>query len=313
MEKPKVLDGEWISSKKVVNHKTRQVETRIKRQLIMEDGKVIADSGPQVTVRTKEDNWTEESENSAKKGLPIDVKSIESMVKSSSSCPSVPVKEDGIGVNKDDEDLVISEKIETKNTTREDKHERFQYHDESISELTGFDLHQKALVSPNDLITINYDVIHEEKDVDIDQLFNDNNKDLPPKGKLTHYSSKSHKVTDKEEVKEISKLGPDGEITKETVRTSHHEEISDDEEPEEKEIEKEKIETKKKIEKQIPVKSKESSSSSREIIYSQDSPNPVTSIPSKVKPNNHHSLTHRRHLDDHPIYDIVGKADHTNK
>lgn len=322
MEKPPVADGEWISSKKVVNHKTRQVETRIQRQLIMEDGKVIADSGPQVTIRTKEDNWTEESENSAKKGIPIDVKSIESMVKSSKSSsspsPSIPIKTND--ETKNDKELIISEKIETKNTTREDKHERFQYHDESISELTGFDIHQKALVSPNDLITINCDVINVEKDVDIDQIFNGDNN-LPPKGKLTHFSSKSHKVTDKEEVKEISKLGPDGEITKETVRTSHHEEVSDDEQPEGKE--EEKSENKSNIEDKVAEISKKSSSSSSpssKITYSQNATNPITSLPSKAKPHHHNLTHHHRHLDDddarhhhHPIYDITGKADHTNK
>ncbi|GIY21137.1 uncharacterized protein CEXT_64701 [Caerostris extrusa] len=51
-------------------------------------------------------------------------------------------------------------------------------------------------------------------------------------GKLTHFSSRSQKIVDKDEVKEISEL-KDGEVTTETTRTHHHEEAYDDEVPEE--------------------------------------------------------------------------------
>lgn len=49
-------------------------------------------------------------------------------------------------------------------------------------------------------------------------------------GKLTHYSSRSQKIVDKDEVKEVSEL-KDGEISTETTRTHHHEEAYDDEVP----------------------------------------------------------------------------------
>uniref|UniRef100_T1L3V8 Uncharacterized protein n=1 Tax=Tetranychus urticae TaxID=32264 RepID=T1L3V8_TETUR len=268
---------------------TRQVETRIKRQIIMEDGKVIADSGPQITTRTKEDNWTEESENCAKKGSPVDAKSIVPMVKSS------PVKIE--------KDHVVCEKIETKNTTREAKHERFQYHDESISELTGYDIHQKALVSPNDLITINCDLIDVKQDIEEANFEDKGVIDDPPKGKLTHYSSKSHKVTDKEEIKETSKLGVDGEIKTETVRTHHHEEVDDDEEPDEDEDSSKKSKDIKELTvNQLPEISKETSN---RIEYSQNYETPI------IQPNNEGN--HRGHVDIKPIYDIGGRADHTTK
>lgn len=35
----------------------------MQRQLVLEDGRVVADSGPQVTTKTKEDVRVEESEN----------------------------------------------------------------------------------------------------------------------------------------------------------------------------------------------------------------------------------------------------------
>lgn len=72
-------------------------------------------------------------------------------------------------------------------------------------------MHKKALVSPNDLIELRDDL------------------DAGPKGQLTHYSSKSRKTCDKEEIKEIGKMSRDGERTTEVTRTMHHEEIDDDE------------------------------------------------------------------------------------
>jgi bifunctional N-acetylglucosamine-1-phosphate-uridyltransferase/glucosamine-1-phosphate-acetyltransferase GlmU-like protein len=39
---------------------TRQIETRVKRQVVLEDGKVVGDSGPIVTTNTTEDTETQE-------------------------------------------------------------------------------------------------------------------------------------------------------------------------------------------------------------------------------------------------------------
>lgn len=164
----------------------------------MEDGKVIADSGPQITTRTKEDNKTEESENSSHK------KNGEPDTRPGSGYVAIP------GTNQ-----VVSEKTETNQTMREAKRECMQFHDESFEELTGYDIHKKALVAPNELIRIEDE---------------DNKK--KPKGKLMHYSSKSHKIMDKEEMKETSKLDRKGKMTTETTRTHHHEEVDDDELPE---------------------------------------------------------------------------------
>lgn len=190
---------EWTKSKKVVNHKTRQIETRIQRQIVMEDGKVIADSGPQVTQRTKEDIKTEELEGSSGRG-------------GKGEGGDLPV-EDYKGLPGE---AVVSEKVETRNTTREARQEQLQYHDESIKELTGYDIHRKALVSPNELIQL------DESEIDSSR----------PKGKLVHYAAKSKKFADREEMKEVSKRQRDGTITTEKTVTQHHEEVDDDELPE---------------------------------------------------------------------------------
>lgn len=205
-----IADEEW-TTRKVTNHKTKQVETRIQRQIVMEDGKVIADSGPQITTRTKEDNTVEESESKSKKGSNLDGESTGSGPKIAS-------------VISDDGELVMKEKIEKHNVTREAKQECIQYHDESIQELSGFDIHQKAIVSPNDLITLTVNGIKEG---------NDQEAFIAPAGKLAHYSSKCQRITDKEEIKEVSKMGENGEILSETIRTHHHEEVDDDEKPDE--------------------------------------------------------------------------------
>ncbi|XP_067135252.1 LOW QUALITY PROTEIN: uncharacterized protein [Centruroides vittatus] len=191
--KANVKHEEWTTKKKVVNHKTKQVETRVQRQIVLEDGKVIADSGPQISTRTKEDNRTEETEDTEHKTVPED----------HPEPGYVPVP----GAVQ-----VVSEKTETRQVMKETKEENMQLHDERIHELTGSEMHHMALTLPEDIPYIGGDP-----------------KQFP--GKLTHYSSRSNKVTDKDEIKEVSQL-KDGELTTETTRTHHHEETCDDEVPE---------------------------------------------------------------------------------
>lgn len=229
-------DEEWTTSKRIVNHKTRQVETRVQRQLVMEDGKVIADSGPQVITRIKEDNHTEEKEND-KKPPPL----------------KVP---DGYVPVEGPHGRVLGEKKEIQRVSREVREENMQYHDERIKELTGHDVHRRALTAPNELITIT-DKKHDDyyyrqhggrhggrgdnsEDDDnsaLETYQNNNGKpsklfSRPPRGKMIHYSAKSKKLQDSDEIHEISKLAIDGSVTKEVKRTKHHEEFSDDEQPE---------------------------------------------------------------------------------
>lgn len=50
--------------------------------------------------------------------------------------------------------------------------------------------------------------------------------------RLVHDSTKSKKVTDTEDTRELSSVQPDGKIITETQRTTKHEEVKDDELPE---------------------------------------------------------------------------------
>ncbi|XP_076364644.1 uncharacterized protein LOC143253925 isoform X2 [Tachypleus tridentatus] len=183
---------EWTTCKRVVNHKTKQVETRVQRQLVYEDGRIIADSGPQITTKMTEDNRTEETENSGHKNLGDDP--------GHEAIPGVP--------------RVVSEKTETHQVMKESKEENMQLHNETFHELTGPEFHQKALMAPENSLFIAAE-----------------DEDQPYPGKVVHYSCRSQKVTDKEEVKEVSEL-KDGEIITETTKTHHHEEQEDDEVPE---------------------------------------------------------------------------------
>lgn len=198
---------EWAESKRKINHKTRQVETRVQRQLVMEDGKVIADSGPQIVTRIKEDNKVEESEKkrTPKNGKTKILKSV--TLTGGGSC--------------DDAERVLGEKKEIHRVSREMREENMQYHDENLKELSGHDVHRKALCSPNELITIT------------NKSDSDDEERKPPRGKMVHYEAKGKKSQDTDEILEVSKLAIDGSVTKEVKRTRHHEEFSDDEKPDE--------------------------------------------------------------------------------
>lgn len=54
---------EVVTKKKTELTTTRHIETRVKRQIVLEDGKVIEDSGPIVETNTTEDTNKQESES----------------------------------------------------------------------------------------------------------------------------------------------------------------------------------------------------------------------------------------------------------
>lgn len=54
---------EIVTKKKTELTTTKQIETRVKRQVILEDGKVVQDSGPIVETNTTEDTNKQESES----------------------------------------------------------------------------------------------------------------------------------------------------------------------------------------------------------------------------------------------------------
>ncbi|OTF80074.1 hypothetical protein BLA29_002694, partial [Euroglyphus maynei] len=196
---PPGTQEEWTTTKRRINHKTKQVETRVQRQIIMEDGKVIADSGPQVTTKTTEDQKSDEQEDTKHRLL---------------GDSDVPEK-----YRKDIGNQVVAEKTVTHNVTKDSKEENYQYHDESLRELDGPDIHRRAVENPNKLISI------------------ENEIPAIPRGKLVHFSAKGRKTNDRDEVLEVSRLGKNGLLNTETTQTQYHEEYEDDELPEQPMIE----------------------------------------------------------------------------
>ncbi|RZF36365.1 hypothetical protein LSTR_LSTR010406 [Laodelphax striatellus] len=59
---------EWVTKKKVELTTKRQIETRVKRQVVLEDGRVVEDSGPIVTTNTTEDTEKQESTTTESEG-----------------------------------------------------------------------------------------------------------------------------------------------------------------------------------------------------------------------------------------------------
>lgn len=211
------------TSKRKVNHKTRRIETRVQRQLVLEGGKVIADSGPQVVTKISEDNRVEECE---KERAPRGVGGRLALPSSTS-----------VGKN------ILGEKRQIQRVSREVREENMQYHDESVSELKGRSNRVKAARNPNELLSLRsaeqMSSESEKEDDDRDEDGNrrhkskKNKEHRKPRGKLIHYSNKGRKFADTDEITEYSKLGDDGAIVKEVKHVRHHEEFSDDELPDE--------------------------------------------------------------------------------
>ena len=192
---------EWTTSKKVVNHKTRQTETRVQRHIVMEDGKVIADSGPQVTSRTKEDATTEESEDSKKSIPPPTARPPAVLASGHIRVPGTQT--------------VLDETTSTRSKTKSSRVENAQYHDEDLKELTGFEVHKKAISAPNELISLSEAVAGSA-----------------PAGKLVHFSVNGQKVKDVEETKSSTRKDmATGESRTETTKTYHQEVHDEDESP----------------------------------------------------------------------------------
>lgn len=167
----------------------------------MEDGKVIADSGPQVTSRTKEDATTEESEDS-KKGLPP------AALRPPAVLPSGHIRVPGT-------QTVLDESTSTRSKTKSSRVENAQYHDEALKELTGFEVHKKAISAPNELISLSEHVAGSA-----------------PAGRLVHYTVNGQKVKDVEETKSCTRKDfATGESRTETMKTFHQEVHDEDEAP----------------------------------------------------------------------------------
>lgn len=189
----------WTISKRKVNHKTRQVETRVSHPVILESGRIVSEDGPQVVTCIKEENKVEECDEQKEP-------------KAKGSCENL--SETGSGSS----ERIFGEKRQVNRVSRETREENMHYHDNRFKGLTGLDVHERAIKEPHALITIT--------DKESSVVSN-------PRGKMLHYSNKGKKFHDTDEIIEVAKVAIDGSITKEVKRTNRHEEFSEDEMPDE--------------------------------------------------------------------------------
>jgi hypothetical protein len=120
----------------------------------MEDGRVIADSGPIVSCVSNEDetNESEESEGGRK------------------PCAQFPPTLPSGHIRVPFSDVIVDEVTSRKAKTTSSRTEQAQYHDDSFASLSGFEVHKKAITAPNQLLQVEREM--EEKKAGKGKLVN---------------------------------------------------------------------------------------------------------------------------------------------
>ena len=210
----------------VTNNKKKKVETRIQRQVLLEDGKIIADSGPQVVSRIFEDSKTENEEKTRGGSIPHQITHPDHPSPDHhpiSSSPSSPAPGHRALSPKQQQQQLIpleSEPVirETSTISRTEKsasREVFHYSDQEIKELTEASDYAKAQKDPNELLEPMDNVI-------LNAI----------KGKLKFYSNKSKKLIQKDKITEKARLDQNGHVRIQTIQSREEEHFSDEEVPE---------------------------------------------------------------------------------
>ncbi|XP_019758899.2 uncharacterized protein LOC109536892 isoform X3 [Dendroctonus ponderosae] len=209
-------EEEWISKKKTEVLNTKQIETRVKRQVVLEDGKVVEDSGPMVTTNTTEDTETQEHHQTELRKLGDDevdgpkaeVEGRENITPEKSNWVAVP-NSDGIVREVKERRVVSREETEEVKETEDVQHLGDITDEEFLAAVRGGKGDIRSVLRSSEagraLISTGPRIIRD--------------------------TSKSKKVTDTEDTRELSSVLRDGKIVTETQRTTEHEEVNDDELP----------------------------------------------------------------------------------
>ena len=194
----------------------------------MEDGKVIADSGPKVQTRTKEMNERDDSEDEDKQKVKFRKETKEDRelfekLKNSDEYIQLP-----------HQDQLFSERVHRSNKIRECKQENYRFHEENLKELDALDIHRTATMSPQELLKTNVKEQDSFSDDEQGKEVREGKFQLSKRnrGKLTHYSAKGYKIVDNDEQREVEEYDENGKLIKKRYRTHNHELINDDEVPE---------------------------------------------------------------------------------
>ncbi|XP_056633280.1 zinc finger CCCH domain-containing protein 13 isoform X5 [Diorhabda sublineata] len=210
-------EEEWVSKKKTEVTNTKQIETRVKRQVVLEDGKVVEDSGPMVTTNTTEDSATQEHHQTELRKLGDDevdgTKALEGGDK-------YIVDEKSNWVSVANPDGIVREVKERKVISREETEEVKETEDvQHFGDITDEAFLAAVNTGQSDLRK----VLRIEKG---------GHQVVSTGPRVLVDTKKSKKTTDTEDVRELSAVREDGKIVTETQRTTEHEEVNDEELPE---------------------------------------------------------------------------------
>ncbi|CAG9767275.1 unnamed protein product [Ceutorhynchus assimilis] len=208
-------EEEWVSKKKTEVLNTKQIETRVKRQVVLEDGKVVEDSGPMVTTNTTEDTETQEHHQTEHRKLGDDDTDGQNALEGG---PDTNVDKSK-WVSVPNSDGVVREVKERRVVSREETEEVKETEDvQHLGDISDERFLAAVRSGKSDLRSVlrsseaGRAVVSTGPRVIID-------------------TTKSKKVTDTEDTRELSSVLPDGKIVTETQRTTEHEEVKDDELP----------------------------------------------------------------------------------
>ncbi|XP_071627478.1 uncharacterized protein Chas isoform X1 [Temnothorax longispinosus] len=204
-----IKEEEWETRKKKEITTTRQIETRVKRQVVLEDGEVVVDSGPFVTTNTTEDVEQQEHTTQEKRTTGDQPREVDWR----------PAAAAGGIVTGNGGNIVQKELNETVMRSREEIEERLETEDRQQLGDISDEAYQKAVRNNRG---------------DLRVALAESSKQLAPQSagpRVIQHTTRSNKVIDTEKTLEKKELKADGLIVTEKKRTVEHEEIKDDEVP----------------------------------------------------------------------------------
>jgi hypothetical protein len=236
-----------VKKHKITNRTKKKIETRVQRSVVLEDGKIIADTGPQAISRTFEVQDNENVDNERGRG---DFPSEESDSDCDTNEEDEQIFEDDFTsyrnrrrTIKDDfgdkssgnkhvslKKLPIVRRVSNiKRSNKKASREVSHFHHESLRDIMDPEEVERARQTPADFL---------------DKMKNEFPTSLPlqdqsgqlcdqlSEHKLRFYSLKSNNVKEKEKIKQVSRIDPNGVITTDVTRSHAVEEVCDEEVPE---------------------------------------------------------------------------------
>ncbi|XP_053950676.1 uncharacterized protein LOC128858430 isoform X2 [Anastrepha ludens] len=225
-------EEEWITKRKTELTTTRQIETRVKRQLVLEDGKVVEDSGPIVSTNTTEDTDKQETETTEKHdlGIPLDGVVTEVNV----GALEAPDTVDGqVAVLPAEQAKVVKKMVPrpADGLVCETNEKRVISHEEIKDYLETEDVRNLGDFSDETYVKAVDSGVENLQEV---LRAAENQKQLVPLGpRIIANKTKSFKTIDSEDVEKRCLLQTDGKLVTESKKTTEHEVIVDRELPEE--------------------------------------------------------------------------------